>query len=52
MELAMLTDGVTLNDGTRDSIRWRFDASGEYTAKSTYLLQFEGSIPSDIAPLI
>jgi hypothetical protein len=52
MELALLTDGVTLNDGTRDSIRWRFDASGEYTAKSAYLLQFEGSIQSNIAPLI
>jgi hypothetical protein len=31
MELAILTDWVTLDDGTKDNIRWCFDASGEYT---------------------
>jgi mannosylglycoprotein endo-beta-mannosidase len=50
--LAALVDDVILDERTPDAIRWRFDASGEYTASSAYLLQFEGSIPSDIAPII
>jgi hypothetical protein len=50
--LALLLDEVALNEDVHDAIRWRFSASGEYTASSAYLLQFEGSIGSDMAPLI
>jgi hypothetical protein len=41
--LAALLDVVDLNDELQDTIKWRFDASGEYKASSAYLLQFEGS---------
>jgi hypothetical protein len=51
-ELAMLLDEVTLNEEDQDKIRWRFEASGEYSASSAYLIQFEGAITSDIAPMI
>jgi hypothetical protein len=51
-DLALLLEEVTLNEGVMDTIRWCFDASGEYTVSSAYLLQFEGSMVSDIALLI
>jgi hypothetical protein len=51
-ELATLLQEVTLNENAHDSIRWHFEASGEYLARSAYLLQFEGSISSDIAPML
>jgi hypothetical protein len=50
--LSLLLDVVSLNEEVPDKIRWRFDPSGEYTASSAYLLQFEGAETSDIAPLI
>jgi hypothetical protein len=50
--LAALLDEVDLNDELQDTIKWRFDTSGEYTASSAYLLQFEGSTTSSIAPLL
>jgi hypothetical protein len=50
--LAARLDDVTLNEETRDTIRWRFTTSGEYTASSAYLLQFEGSTMSDMVPTI
>jgi hypothetical protein len=40
------------DEAIQDKIRWRFDPSGEYTASSAYLLQFEGSVASPVAPLI
>jgi hypothetical protein len=49
--LALMLDDVNLED-VQDSIRWRFSSSGEYTASSVYLLQFEGSISSDLATTI
>jgi hypothetical protein len=52
LELTTLLQEVTLNENAHDSIRWHFEASGEYSARSAYLLQFEGSISSDIAPML
>ena len=43
---------VTLNPDVTDTIRWRFEPSGEYTARSAYRIQFEGSTISVTAPLI
>jgi hypothetical protein len=45
--LARFLDEVHLNDDSVDNIRWRFEASGEYTARSAYLIQFSGAISSD-----
>lgn len=52
IRLATLLDEVTLQHGVQDSIRWRFDASGVYTASTAYLMQFRGSVQSDTAPFI
>lgn len=35
--------GVTLQENNDDSIRWRWTDDGEYTTKSAYQIQFEGS---------
>uniref|UniRef100_J3M7K7 Histone H2A/H2B/H3 domain-containing protein n=1 Tax=Oryza brachyantha TaxID=4533 RepID=J3M7K7_ORYBR len=40
---------ITLTPGTEDSIRWKWTASGQYTAKSAYQMQFFGSIASHMA---
>jgi hypothetical protein len=34
---------VQLHPGNEDSIRWRWTQNGEYSAKSAYQIQFEGS---------
>ena len=47
LNLARLLDDVQLNDGTPDSIRWRLEASGEYSARSAYLAQFAGATATD-----
>ena len=52
ISLATMLDDVTLNPDVTDTIRWRFEASGEYTARSAYRIQFEGSTISVTAPLI
>ena len=38
-----LTREVTLDNSRKDSIRWRWTADGEYTTKSAYRIQFEGT---------
>ena len=50
--MATLLDVVRLRGDTTDSIRLCFSATGEYTTKSAYLLQFEGSTTSNTAPII
>ncbi|XP_071681789.1 uncharacterized protein [Lolium perenne] len=52
LNLARLIDDVQLNATVTDSIRWRGEASGEYTTRSAYLLQFSGSISSDFCTSI
>ena len=42
--LAILLDDVVLREGQPDTIAWRFTSSHEYSARSAYLLQFEGAI--------
>ena len=37
----MLAD-VTLNQGSQDTITWKFTNSGEYSASSAYMVQFVG----------
>lgn len=37
---------TTLSQGVQDSIQWKWTPTGSYTAKSTYQMQFLGSIPS------
>jgi hypothetical protein len=34
---------VQLQEGMEDTIRWRWTLDGEYTTRSAYLIQFEGS---------
>jgi hypothetical protein len=41
MELRELTSSIQLQEGTEDSIRWRWTQAGEYTTKSAYQIQFE-----------
>ena len=41
-----------LDPNLQDQITWRFCASGEYSARSAYLTQFLGSIPTDHDKLI
>lgn len=43
--LARMLDNIVLQDGQPDEIAWRFTANSEYSARSAYMLQFEGSIP-------
>jgi hypothetical protein len=50
--LAQLIDEVQLIDGFSDSIRWRLEDSGEYTAKSAYLVQFSGAISSNLTTTV
>jgi hypothetical protein len=50
--LATLLDEVQLHEGQDDAICWRFTESLEYSARSAYLLQFEGSIPTENYNLI
>jgi hypothetical protein len=38
-----LTREVTLDNSREDSIRWRWTVDGEYTTKSAYRIQFEGT---------
>jgi hypothetical protein len=45
--LAQLIDEVQLNETQPDSIRWRLEESGDYSAKSAYRVQFSGAIYSD-----
>uniref|UniRef100_A0A8R7V8T8 Reverse transcriptase zinc-binding domain-containing protein n=1 Tax=Triticum urartu TaxID=4572 RepID=A0A8R7V8T8_TRIUA len=52
LRLAALLDTVQLHDGQDDSIAWHFTESHEYTARSAYLLQFEGSVPMENYNLI
>jgi mannosylglycoprotein endo-beta-mannosidase len=52
INLARMIDEVHLDATTRDTIRWRLDASGEYTAKSAYLMQFTGAIDTDFCTSI
>jgi hypothetical protein len=50
--LASLLDEGVHDEAIQDKISCRFDPSGEYTVSSAYLLQFEGSVASPVAPLI
>jgi hypothetical protein len=43
MKLWELTSSIQLQEGTEDSIRWRWTQDGEYTTKSAYQIQFEGT---------
>jgi hypothetical protein len=52
LALAQRLDDVQLNENTRDTIKWWPESSGAYTAKSAYLLQFEGIILTDFYPNI
>ena len=47
VNLAALLDTVELSHGHRDEISWRMSTDGVYSARSAYLLQFEGSVPMD-----
>jgi hypothetical protein len=50
--LALLLDDVILHNEVPDTIIWRFAAFRKYSASLAYLLQFEGSIASDVAPFM
>ncbi|KAI4972353.1 hypothetical protein ZWY2020_003278 [Hordeum vulgare] len=41
-----------LQEGTRDTIKWKLEASGKYTASSAYKAQFEGFLKSDYKKMI
>jgi hypothetical protein len=41
-----LVNEINLVDGTKDDITWKFTASEEYSAASTYNAQFEGMVNS------
>ena len=43
---------VTLSPDTRDSIRWKFTNDGIYSASSTYKMQLEGLIASNMNQVI
>uniref|UniRef100_A0A8I7BH24 Reverse transcriptase zinc-binding domain-containing protein n=1 Tax=Hordeum vulgare subsp. vulgare TaxID=112509 RepID=A0A8I7BH24_HORVV len=50
--LAALLDDVQLQPDEHDSIVWRFSQKGSYSARSAYILQFEGAIKFDCHHLI
>lgn len=50
--LASLLENVNLISGQPATISWRFTSDQEYSARSAYLLQFEGAIPMDAYGLI
>ncbi|KAM0909805.1 hypothetical protein ACQ4PT_014594 [Festuca glaucescens] len=50
--LATLLEDISLNEELQDTTRWRFDTLGEYMASSAYILQFEGSVALDVAPIL
>jgi hypothetical protein len=52
LSLARLIDVVQLDDTVMDSIRWKPEESGEYTAQSAYLMQFSGAISSELTATI
>ena len=44
--------GEVIHEGAEDTILWRWSASGLYTAKSAYVMQFMGKTFSDSAELV
>ncbi|KAI5011998.1 hypothetical protein ZWY2020_024132 [Hordeum vulgare] len=44
INLSELLEQITLRTAINDSITWKLTSDGKYSARSTYLLQFEGMI--------
>jgi hypothetical protein len=49
---AIEAEHVDLDDATDDLIVWTLESSGEYMARSAYIIQFEGQIKSNFPKLI
>lgn len=45
-------EGITFVDSNEDQIVWTLESSGKYTARSAYLIQFEGQQRSSFPNLI
>lgn len=45
-------EGITFVDSNEDQIVWTLESSGKYTARSSYLIQFEGQQRSSFPNLI
>jgi hypothetical protein len=41
-----LVNEINLHEDTKDDIKWKFIANGEYLAASAYSTQFEGMVNS------
>jgi hypothetical protein len=46
VELCALVNEINLEEDTKDDIKWKFTANGEYSAASAYSAQFEGMVNS------
>jgi hypothetical protein len=46
IELWALVNEINLDEDTKDDIKWKFTANGEYSAASAYSAQFEGMVNS------
>jgi hypothetical protein len=42
----MKIKSMNFNQGGKDEIIWKWTPNGEYTARSAYRIQFDGSHPS------
>jgi hypothetical protein len=46
VELWALVNEISLDEDTKDDIKWKFTSNGEYSAASAYNAQFEGMVNS------
>ena len=51
-ELWEVAAGITLREGTPDSLCWRWIADGKYKAASAYHKMFQGAIPTNDKEII